>query len=51
MTHHAVSIVKTQQDEYVWESNDFQAPDSREIWLFTNYLLEIFPTDQTIKLL
>ena len=24
MTHHAVSVVKTQQDEYVWESNDFQ---------------------------
>ena len=24
MTHHAVSVIKTQQDEYVWESNDFQ---------------------------
>ena len=34
MTHHAVSVVKTQQDEYVWESNDFQKPDSRDLVIY-----------------
>ena len=34
MTHHAVSVIKTQQDEYIWESNDFQAPDSRDLVIY-----------------
>ena len=34
LTHHAVSVVKTQQDEYVWESNDFQVPDSRDLVIY-----------------
>lgn len=33
-THHAVSVIKTQQDEYVWETNDFQAPDSRDLVIY-----------------
>ena len=34
LTNHAVSVVKTQQDEYVWESNDFHVPDSRDLVIY-----------------
>ena len=49
MTHHAVSVVKTQQDEYGGESNDFKTRLKRFSYIRITH--KRFFTDQTIKLL